>query len=456
MIEASKPKSSEGEAPGDAVEYPFTPTLEEWVAFGLHVSRPTWEPPPGMGAFVRALLIWLAPTLAAALLIWPLNRLLPGLGAVPLILGGIWSLVLAPGAAAAALARFGGPWAVDVRRGLHTRRLRKTFSDPAWTATERTLLVGPAGVAERVGGSFLFRAWPRLVAVDRVPVLPLRSWRDRLGGEEPEEDLGELLTLTAVSGGPRPVTFFVPQRALESVREFDALVRWAEQAFDATRRSDPADPRWAPPPACRAPPGAPAAEYALEAADHEAVAAALTPQFSLGRRTIRAALAASCVAAGFGAFWLCGMPAFDALFMATVLGFATAVGSLWASRPGGVSSTAGPRAARLAAEADATLTELATTVATAEGVRVAGAGFGAVHPWRPTAPAGTVRVAFEDAETGEEWDEEWEETFLLLFTAVGSAILVPRRAFGSDAAFNEFAAAAEGLRTGPPAEPPLE
>ena len=449
MIEASDPDSSEGEAPGDAAEYPFTPTSEEWVAFGLHVSRPTWEPPPGMGTFVRALLIWLAPTLAAALLIWPLNRLLPGLGAVPLILGGIWSLVLAPGAAAAALARFGGPWAADVRRGWHARRLRKTFSHPARTATERTLLVGPAGVAERVGGHLVFRAWPRLVAVDRVPVLPLRSWRDRLGlgGEEPEEDLGELLILTAVSGGPRPVAFFVPQRALESVREFDALVRWAEQAFDATRRSDPADPRWAPPSACRAPPGAPAAEYALDAADHEAIAAALTPPVSFGRRAVQASLAASCVAAGFGAFWLCGMPAFDALFMAVVLGGATGAGTLWASRANGVLSTAAPRAARLAAEADATLAEVATTAATAGGVRVAGAGFGAVHPWRPTGPAGTVRVAFEDSETG----EEWEETFLLLFAA-GSAVPVPRRAFDSDAAFNEFAAAAERLRVGRPAD----
>ena len=427
---AGEPGDSDGEPGGDAVGVPFVPTAEELLAAGLHATRPNWEGLPGRGEKLWLMVaVGLFPPAAGA-------AALPFEPLTGLALGGFGSLLTAPLLPAALLYRRGGAWLDGVRRRRVARNLSRAHRAAGLAARARTAIFSPAGVAEEVHGDFAFRGWPRAPEVDRVPVPGGRGGQDREPHDgEPIE--GELLVIAAVAGGPAPVVVFLPRRAVPGgPAAYAALARQAEAWCDAARGADPADPRWAPPPACRAAPGDAAVRFAPTIADHVAAARAARPRpapADWGRAGLWLTLAAILPAA---AVWLGRLPVGAGLASAAGLGGIVFIWLEARFRAAGWADPGVRGRVRAAVAADPTRIASAVTSVSAAGIRVAGDGFGSAHSWHPAA---AVRVAGEPAAGG---------PFLLLPAATGRLVFVPRRAFETDAAFEAFAAEAERLRTG--------
>ena len=450
---------------GAVTGWGFEPTADEYVAAALHAARPNWEPRPPGRAVAKDFAAWAVPIVAllsvggAILLGGGPGLRVPGL--VALSVAGTWSLALAPAGAWAGFVWFGGDAAVAVRRWWAEHRMRRALAAPAVRARAlepRAAYFSAGGVAEDRGDEFTFLAWPRVAAVDRVPVPPRRTWRDLgvffLADHDRDETAGgDLLVVTLVAGGPAPRALFLPARVVAEsgtngagAEPFEALLRWAEEAVETAAGADPADPAWDPPPVCRPVPGEPAARCGLTPEKWAAAARASAPARGWWVEVVAGLLATapSAASAVAGApWWVIG-----SLWAAIVL--PTAALLRRSRRRGGRGADPGP-AARAAAGMDATLTEPAAVGADARLIRVAGPGFGSARRWHPSAAVRVVRPP------GRAWgDDDLGEPFAALPAWNGRAVVVPLAAFAGapdpDGALTAFAEAAEAARTA--ASPP--
>ena len=403
-----------------AVRATFVPTAAELLAVGLHVTAPAWRGRPGDWRAVGALAgIGLVP-LAAGLAALPFDE------PTALVLGGFGLLASPVVVPAAVLFRRGGGWLDEYRRRGTAANLRRAHAAGGLTEAARTVELSPAGAGEEAEGHFLFRGWPRVIEVDRV------------FHDDGTDRGGELLLVTAVADGPHPACFFLPRRAAPGGgAAYERLAANAEAWHAAARGADPADPKYAPPAACRPRPGDPAVRAVLTVGQIAAASDAYRPRPGPAD-WVRGAGGLAVGAAAFAA------AAFFADLPGGLLIAAAAAGGQLALlavhrhvRGRGWWPWRSAKLVEPAADADPTLTAPATVAVTAEGVRVSGAGFGSFHPWAASAAVRTV--------SGRGGGEGGEE-FACLPDSTGGARIVPRAAFPSDAAFRGFVDAAERLR----------